>query len=215
MSHRVLTEKRYSAIVELRSLIFPTSRGVLFVSTTILFVPGCGNILSLYARLEKAISMFSMQGSYICVAGGVIHPGNSRAEWEIMRDYLERRGIHFMKVLTERYSVDTVGNVTFSIDKYRSEYPRFSSRDTKIVVVSQRLHALRIRRAFRAMGKQEVEILPCPYGDWKQALLGNCLYELMAWLIYGHDPLGTGFLARMLRKILPRKTPPRVEKPVT
>ena len=182
--------------------------------TTVLFVPGCGNIPNLYARLEKAISMFSKRGSSICVAGGVIHPSDPRAEWKIMRDYLEWRDISLEKVLTEKHSVDTVGNVTFSIDKYRSQRPDFSSRDTRIVVVSQRLHALRVMRAFRAMGKQEVEILPCPYGDWKQAILGNCLYEPMAWLIYGHDPLGTGFLARMLRRILPRKTPPRVERPI-
>lgn len=180
----------------------------------VLFVPGCGNIPNLYARLEKAISMFSKRGSSICVAGGVIHPGDQRAEWAIMRDYLENRDIPLESVLTEKYSLDTVGNVTFSLDKYRSQRPDFSSRDTRIVVVSQRLHALRVMRAFRAMGKQEVEILPCPYGDWKQALLGNCLYEPMAWLIYGHDPLGTGFLARMLRRILPRKTPPRVERPI-
>lgn len=182
------------------------------MSTTILFVPGCGNVQNLYERLEKAVSLFSRQGSSICVAGGVIHPGDPRAECEIMRDYLKERGIPSERILTEKYSVDTVGNVTFSLNKHR---PTFSSGDTRIVVVSQRFHALRVMRAFRAMGKQEVEILPCPYGDWKQALLGNCLYELMAWLIYGHDPLGTGFLARMLRKILPRKTPPRVEKPVT
>ena len=182
------------------------------MSTTILFVPGCGNILSLYARLEKAISLFSRQGSSICVAGGVIHPGDPRAEWEIMRDYLKDRGIPPGKILAEQLSLDTVGNVTFSLNKYR---PMFSSRNTRIVVISQRLHALRVMRAFRAMGKQEVEILPCPYGDWKQALLGNILYESLAWLIYGHDPLGTGFLAMMLRRILPRKTSPRVEKPVT
>lgn len=182
------------------------------MSTTILFVPGCGNVQNLYERLEKAISLFSRQGSSICVAGGVIHPGDPRAEWEIMRDYLKDRGIPPGKILAEQLSLDTVGNVTFSLNKYR---PTFSSGNTRIVIVSQRFHALRVMRAFRAMGKREVEILPCPYGDWKQALLGNCLYEPMAWLIYGHDPLGTGFLARMLRKILPRKTPPRVEKPVT
>lgn len=180
----------------------------------VLFVPGCGNVPNLYARLEKAISLFSERGSYICVAGGVIHPSDPRAEWEIMRDYLEWRDIPLEKVLTEKHSVDTVRNVTFSLDKYRSQRLDFSSGDTRIVVVSQRLHALRVMRAFRAMGKQEVEILPCPYGDWKQTLIGNCLYEPMAWLIYGHDPLGTGFLARMLRRILPRKTPPRVERPI-
>lgn len=182
------------------------------MSTTILFVPGCGNVQNLYERLEKAISLFSRQGRSICVAGGVIHPGDQRAEWAIMRDYLENRDIPLESVLTEKYSLDTVGNVTFSFNKYR---PTFSSGNTRIVIVSQRFHALRVMRAFRAMGKEEVEILPCPYGNWEQAILGNCLYEPMAWLIYGHDPLGTGFLARMLRKILPRKTPPRVEKPVT
>lgn len=179
------------------------------MKTYVYFVPG-GGIKdgrldeNLRKRCECAFGLLPMRNSrfiergnsYVCVTGGIVYSGEVLSESEVMEVYFLGRGIPKKRILTAG-GVDSVSNVVQAWGKYRQ---LFSSSDTTIAIVSQWPHAFRLWRTFRALGKKEVQIESCPYGSWRQALRAYLWYEPIAWLVFGLDPLGTGFLAKHLAR---------------
>ncbi len=179
------------------------------MKSIVYFVPG-GGIKNgkpdenLQQRCECTFQLLPMRGScfvergnpYVCVTGGIVYPGEMLSESEVMKLYFLEKNVPENRILVGG-GVDSVSNVVQTWGKYRE---LLFPPDTTIVIVSQWPHALRLWQTFRALGKKEVQIEACPYGNWRQALRAYLWYEPIAWLVFGLDPLGTGFLARYLAR---------------
>lgn len=169
----------------------------------VIFIPGGGvknrqPDENLRQRCELSLRIFSgSEGQFILVTGGIVYPGEILSESGISRKFILGSGILSEQILSEETSVDSVSNVVQAVERYRC---LLLAPDTSVVIVSQFPHAMRLLRTFRALGKNEVSIRTCPYGSWEQAIRAYCLYEPIAWLVFGLDPLGKGFLARCLNQ---------------
>ncbi|MCA9364960.1 MAG: YdcF family protein [Candidatus Moranbacteria bacterium] len=111
---------------------------------------------------------------FVIVSGGVVHEGASKTEAQIMRDYLE--GICSVPsgcIFVEDRSVNSIENVQFILNEW--SFLRGSLQ--KFVVVSQCLHAVRVKNVFFALGKQQVSVRACRYGSffrWEKNFLHDC-----------------------------------------
>lgn len=105
---------------------------------------------NLKKRLEKAYDYLKQNPDTRVVLSGGRGPGEDISEAEAMRNYLTERGIDDDRMLLEDASVNTDQNLEYSMKK-------LSSKNAKVVIVSNQFHIYRALRIARKKGLSQVQ----------------------------------------------------------
>lgn len=131
-------------------------------------------------RLDTAYDYLSENGDTKVIVSGGMAGSESRSEGEVMKDYLEGRGIAAERILTEEESRNTTENIRLS-----SHY--FDKEEDTIGIVTNNFHLFRAKAIAKKQGLKNVSGIaaPCPpyylpnnmfresFGITKDFLFGN------------------------------------------
>ena len=167
----------------------------------ILFIPGHWDMTSsvMTERLKGAERLWWEGGyDYIIVSGGVTRRHQCVSEADFMKAWLvEHAKIPPGGIITECASRDSFENVRNTMEWYLSG-SMYLAKDVSVTIVSQRVHAMRLRAIFEAYGVQ-VGFVSVPGHTLFQKLIGWCnlLYTLL-------DPKGENELSKWKVKWIAR-----------
>lgn len=114
-------------------------------------------------RLDVALNYLSENPEAYCIVTGGQGPDEEYSEAEVMRTYLEQRGISPTRIIAETKSTDTVENLKYSaelIEQYNC-YP-------EVIVVTDRFHQFRAQKAAQDAGLTSYAL--CSETRWYMSL---------------------------------------------
>ncbi len=143
----------------------------------------------------RLYNKFDSEG-VIVVSGGRFAPRHeqTRTAGSLMEDWLADHGVPLSDIIVEGESVDTYENIAFSIKALGEN--GIDPKTTLNIVVSERLHAMRIEHTFKAAHGIEVNTHNLPDRPGLFRWITDRFFVLYHWW----DTYGDGWLARMSRK---------------
>jgi uncharacterized SAM-binding protein YcdF (DUF218 family) len=130
---------------------------------------------------------------WLLVSGGIFLPSTiqTRPASDLMGAWFEACGISSARIIKESRSLDTYGNVRYSLDELDAK----GIKDPEITVCTHRIHGMRIRHTFKAAHGIDVHVhaVHLPLTIAETAVQWLCAFYHLV------DTHGTGWFARAVR----------------
>ena len=165
-----------------------------------------------HSRTKKAYSIFSYlkkkkKPPYLILTGfcsGLSKLKPKKAESEVMRDYLIKKGVPKSFILVEKKSLDTLGNIIFSRKLLNQLLFKKSSK--RVGLVTDDFHIWRSNWIAKRVLGDTYEIIPFPTGKKGSTFFGNMFEYIMKNILsmelwfYGVPAGNQGEFEKLIRK---------------